>query len=74
MTRHPTKRRSPEAELQRFIVQTLTFFGVDNLIWFHPANEGKRSPRTGAEMKRLGMLPGVADLVIIRPNGLASMP
>lgn len=66
--RHPTKRRSPEAELQRFIVQTLKLFGVDGLIYFHVPNQGKRTKWSGAELKRLGLLPGVPDLAIILPG------
>jgi hypothetical protein len=69
----PTKRRSPEAELQRFIVQTLKLFGVDGLIYFSVPNESKRSAGMAVQLKAMGMLPGVADLVIIRPNGLAAM-
>lgn len=35
-------------------------------IFFHPANEGARSPGQGWKMKREGMMPGVSDLVIVR--------
>lgn len=35
---------------------------------FHIPNEGKRSPRTGAEMKRLGMKAGVPDLFLAVPR------
>lgn len=34
------------------------------LFWLHIANEGKRSPKQGARLKQLGMLPGAADILI----------
>lgn len=36
---------------------------------FHCPNEAKRSPRLGAELKRLGMRPGVPDLLLLAPKG-----
>lgn len=30
---------------------------------FHPASESKRSPQMGLRMKRMGMLPGIPDIV-----------
>jgi hypothetical protein len=60
------KRQYPEARLQKAILQFLKLSGVEGLLWFHPANESKRSIVSGANLKALGMLPGVADLVIIR--------
>jgi hypothetical protein len=61
-----TRRQAPEARLQKTIIQHLKLCGVEGLLWFHPANESKRSVVTGANLKALGMLPGVADLVIIK--------
>lgn len=37
-----------------------------NLLWFHPANERATSPMQGAKLKRMGVLAGVADLMILR--------
>lgn len=34
----------------------------------HVPNEGKRSPRTGAELKRMGMAKGFPDLGLLVPN------
>lgn len=65
-----TLRRHLEADLQRTVVEIIEQFGVDNLLWLHPANEGKRSARNGAFLKRLGMLPSVADLIIVIPGGI----
>lgn len=61
----------PEDALQGYVADRLRWYGVPGLIWYHPANEGKRSPRTGARLKRLGMRPGVADVAIVLPGGRA---
>ena len=60
------RRDNPEARLQKAVLQHLKMTGVPGIIYFHPANEGRRSIVTGANLKALGMLPGVADLVIIK--------
>lgn len=66
------RRRSPkENTVHIFAVQLLTLNAVPGLIWWHTPNEGKRSRRTGGHLKRLGMLPGVADLTIVLPGGRA---
>ena len=36
---------------------------------YHAANEGKRSSRTGAELKRQGMKPGVSDICLPYASG-----
>ena len=36
---------------------------------FHIVNEGKRSVRTGAELKRMGMKKGVPDICLPVPKG-----
>lgn len=60
-----TRRANPEAALQKAVLQHLNLTGVPGLLWFHPANEGKRSLVNGFYLKSLGMLPGVADLVLV---------
>lgn len=66
---HRTRKRraSPEAELQKAVVQYLQLAGVPGLLYFSVPNEGKRSRINGAHMKRMGLLPGVSDLVVIIP-------
>jgi len=63
-------RSRPEDALQKAVVQHLRLCGVPGLLFFAPANEGKRSPRSGARLKAMGMLPGVADLVVMVPGGV----
>ena len=61
----PAKRQQPEFELQAVVVALLRFRARAGLFWFHPPNGEKRSPRTGARLKRMGVVAGVPDLVLI---------
>lgn len=42
-----------------------------DLLWFHPANERATSPMQGAKFKRMGVLAGVADIIIFRKTSKA---
>lgn len=67
----PKRRRrnwGPEAALQYAVIEHLRLAGVPGLVYFHVPNEGKRSQAEGAHLKRMGMLPGVSDLVVMVPN------
>lgn len=55
---------SKETELQIRCVTFLTY-RYSHLVWNHSPNEGKRSDRQGAVLKRMGMQPGYPDLDII---------
>lgn len=57
-------RRQPEAEIHRAVCQQLTLRAPPDLLWLHPANGGARDARTGAMLKRLGVLPGASDLLL----------
>lgn len=59
-----------EFDLQKFAVTLLRFNAIPGVIFFHVPNGEYRSPRTGARLKAMGVMPGVADLVVIKPNGL----
>ncbi len=50
-----------EEELQIQVAQWLNMWGV---LWMHCPNEGKRSRRLGAKLKRMGLSPGVPDVLI----------
>ena len=50
-----------EASEQEAVIQFCEYCGIDIV---HIANEGKRSARYGAELKRLGMRKGFPDLFI----------
>lgn len=61
----PAKRNHAEDRLQMVVVKLLEFAGKPGLFWFHPPNEGRRSPRAGARNKAMGVIKGVPDLVLI---------
>lgn len=49
-------------------VAPLRWGGFDK-VWCHPANEGARTPRYGAALKRAGLKRGVPDILIFVPVG-----
>jgi hypothetical protein len=69
----PTKsrkagHRSAETPIHIAIVEYLRMVLPGALV-FHPANGGKRSAREGAEFKRMGVLAGTFDLIIVTAEG-----
>lgn len=60
----PSKKR-PEASLQKTVVAHLLLNGAPGMMFHSIPNEAKRSPALGAEMKRMGMKPGAADLFLL---------
>lgn len=54
-----------EDQIQTTLAQHLWARGHSDLLWWHTPNEGKRSARSGAALKRMGMLPGVSDIVAV---------
>lgn len=43
-----------------------TYLDLKGLLWLHIPNEGKRSPRQGALLKRLGLKAGAPDAIILQ--------
>jgi hypothetical protein len=69
----PTKSRKAghrpaETPIHISIVQYLRLVLPGALV-IHPANGGKRSAREGAEFKRMGVLAGTFDLIIVTQDG-----
>lgn len=60
----PKRRVQLEARHQEQVVNWLRF---KKILFFHPANGQIRSPRTGAALKRLGVVRGTPDLWIVDP-------
>lgn len=50
-----------EFQLQCAVASILRYSGKG--IWFHPANGGRRDPREARNLKRAGVVRGVADLI-----------
>lgn len=55
-----------EQKIQRAVFEHLRWHGAPNIFAFHPANGGWRSPIEGAILKSMGVVPGVADVIIIK--------
>lgn len=67
----PPKRSRPEDGIQTAIAQCLKLTAVPGLVWSSVPNERRSSARDGARLKRMGLRPGAADLIMsIPPNGL----
>ncbi len=62
------RRMAPEASLQVTVVEHLRLTGVSGLCFFRIPNDAKRSAMAGLWEKRMGLLPGAADLCIIVPG------
>ena len=61
-------RRHLEDDLQAALIEHIKLRGRRGLIYFHPANGGKRNALEAARLKRMGVRAGVADLILLR-NG-----
>ena len=60
------RRRSPEAQLQRSLVDHLRWCARADVWWAHIPNGGARTAIEGAIFKSLGVQPGAPDLLIVR--------
>jgi hypothetical protein len=67
------RRRRPEEILQRSVVDLLTKCGVPGLVWFHVPNGGKRGLAEAARFKRMGVRPGVSDLILFHRGCLYAL-
>lgn len=61
-----------ETQLQIAVADLLKWAAVPGLIFFHPANGEFRNIATAKRLKAMGVRPGVADWVLVLPNGVAA--
>jgi hypothetical protein len=47
---------------------------LHGIMYCHPANGEWRHPATAKKLKRMGVKPGVPDILIFTPSGLANKP
>lgn len=62
-----------EDNVQRLVVAHLQRRAAKGVIYWHTPNGGKRAISEAAKMKRLGVLPGVPDLLILRAGELFAL-
>lgn len=55
-----------EADNQKVVAEYLDALHV---LWFHPANEGKRSYGAANHLRAQGLKRGVPDIIILEPRG-----
>lgn len=68
--RVPKPRASAEYDLQCRVVALLRASGAKG--WHHPANGEHRDIRTAVRLKKMGVNPGVPDLVFTLPSGASA--
>src|SRR5262249_6048837 len=60
---------APEDLVHQGIIDALRLLVGPGVLYWHPANEGERTPEYAAKLKKLGLLAGVPDLVFHLPGG-----
>lgn len=59
------KRNDYEAQLQKSIISVLKY-SLHDCLFFHVPNGGKRTAAEGAKFKAMGVMAGVADILIFK--------
>lgn len=60
------RKFKPENALHLGVTNALRAGAPADLLWFHVPNGGRMDPRRGWWLAQMGVLPGVADLVLMR--------
>jgi hypothetical protein len=68
-----SRRRQPEAQLQRAVLDHLAWRAVPGAWWCHYPAGGWRSPIEAAILKSLGTIAGVPDLLIVHRGQLYAL-
>jgi hypothetical protein len=59
------KRQHTEEYLQMALCNHLRVRAKPGVVWWHTPNGGKRGGREAGRFKRMGVLPGVSDLIFV---------
>ena len=62
--RHVKPPIIPEAIIHEAVIEHLRTYAKPGVIFWHSPNGGKRSAQWAAKLKRMGVLPGVSDIVL----------
>ena len=54
----------PESEIHERVIEHLRTYAKPGVWFWHTANGGKRSVQWAAKLKRMGVLPGVPDILL----------
>lgn len=68
-----SRRKNPESQIQRAVVQHLHARGVPGLVFFHVPNGGSRGPIEGAIFKGMGVRAGVSDLILVHAGKIFAL-
>ena len=64
------RRAQPEYALQCAVVEHLRRRAPKTVRWWHTPNGGYRGVREAGRLKRMGVLPGVSDIIAVRQGGI----
>ena len=66
------KRRDPrkptEFQIQCAVVEYLRINALGSVMWLHVPNQQAGGAKRGAYLKRMGVMPGAADLLLLRKD------
>ena len=65
--------KHPERDLHRALVKQLAFRAKPEVLWWHTPNGGRRDVVEAVNLKRMGTLPGVPDLLFLNNGTLFSV-
>lgn len=63
----------PEQKIHIAVVDHLRSRGVPGLVFFHPANGGKRTPREASLFKAMGVRAGASDLILVHASKIYAL-
>ena len=66
-------RRNPERDLHRALVKQLQVRCKPDVLWWHTPNGGGRDVREASQLKLMGTLAGVPDLLFFRSGSVFSV-
>lgn len=64
------KRANPEYALHCAVANFLAWALGPKIIWWHTPNQGNLDPRRAVFLKKMGLLAGVPDFLILTPDTL----
>ncbi len=66
MIKQPRQKRSaPEEKIQEAVARHLNERAADGVVWWHTPNGGKRHVSYAVKLKKLGLKPGVPDIIAV---------